>query len=174
MLQATRVSGSAPDAKPAFRCLIAYDDFELGLKSMQIYNAIVREFSADYEFSINIWKFDILQFEHIGRLAAEEASQADLIIMAMDDKKPLRPELESWVDRWISSKRRSDSALVALLGHSERPDHLETIRHYLKDMAREGEMSLLTREMTLSRGGNRFPGSTVQRNSGDVPSRSAD
>jgi hypothetical protein len=57
----------------------------------------------------------------------------------------------SWVNEWLSERRRAPSALVALIGVPDFPDfQTSPIQEYLQAVAQEGRLDFLTDRKRLN------------------------
>jgi hypothetical protein len=61
------------------------------------------------------WRFDLLRQPLLAEQAAIEAAAADLIILSLHSRKPLRAEVRDWLSRWLNHKADRRYALAALL-----------------------------------------------------------
>lgn len=125
---------------PALKVLIVYENVEIGLQALQLYQRVGNRFGHQYYFQLNLWKFEALGVPSLGKQAANEATAADLVIVAINrnDKVPL--ELRVWMEKWIDQKIGQDSALVLL---SKGIGGSTPILTYLRDIAKRGSMTFL-------------------------------
>jgi hypothetical protein len=75
-------------------------------------------------------------------MAAEQATRADLIIVATHEREELPPVLEEWVRLWFLKKAGYPCALVALLEPPENnTDSPQGIHSYFEKVAQRGELA---------------------------------
>src|SRR5882757_884128 len=98
------ISGAhfAPNKEHALTVLIAYDDFAAGKLAMETRHIFAGQFGRDCEFHDNMWKFDALQIPKLREIAAAEAAEADIIIIAAYEGGRLPPEVVSWMELWVA------------------------------------------------------------------------
>lgn len=139
-----RVSNRAPTSalfpeKPKFRVLIVYEDLPAGLQARRVYENLNHSLQQDCEFNYDMWKLDALEIPRLSQLAAEEAAEADMVILSGHGR--LTQLLKEWVSEWLPHRGEHKKALVAVLD-IERERHPETValRDYLEEVARKGEM----------------------------------
>ena len=90
----------------------------------------------------HVWLFNMLRLRELREIAAEEASEADLIIISAHDAEDLPEGVKSWIDLWLRQKGARKPVLLALLD----PDQEGTpraVEAYLQETARQGGMELL-------------------------------
>jgi hypothetical protein len=61
------------------------------------------------------WNAELLRNEKLRELAAREAIDSDVIILATSEGSDLSPEIRGWLDAWRKERPYVPSALVALL-----------------------------------------------------------
>jgi len=125
--------------------VIVYEDFSLGRRAMEAYNFMVAELGRVFEFSNSMWKFDLLQNEKLSEIAAGDAAQAGLIIVAARGGQSIPPELENWCESWIPHRRELTGAVAALIdqrGGKSGPG--SPVFDYLKNVADRAGMDFLS------------------------------
>ena len=76
---------------------------------------MIRELADEWEFSLELWNFQVLAVPEIGNSAAKAAAQADFVILSMHRKAQLPDQTRDWIERWSELLADNKSALVALL-----------------------------------------------------------
>lgn len=104
-----------PETPPPMRVVIVYEDVDCGLRAMQLYERLTREYEREFSFQLDLWRWEILGMPAIGDLAAYAAAAADMVLMSITGRTELSPVIKSWVENWIPRKTESDGALVLLL-----------------------------------------------------------
>lgn len=134
---------SEPDSE--FSVVIVYQDFHCGLRAMQLYERITKQFVQECRFQLHLWKSDILGLPTIISASLEIAAAADLVIFSLDAASEISSRLKNWIEKWIERKTMRDAALVALFSHSGDPVRGLTSSHaYLCDAAKRGKMQFIT------------------------------
>jgi hypothetical protein len=128
------------DETPDFSILIAYEDFECGKQAKVTYDFLVENLDADCQFSNTMWKFDVLGIPKLREMAAKDAAQADIIIIACKGNHRLPGEIKAWFESWVEEKTNA-IALVALFDSPDiDPEQVEATRDYLASVAKRGRM----------------------------------
>jgi hypothetical protein len=81
------------------------------------------------------WNVELLRSRKLRALAAAEARESDIIIVALTEGVPLSPEVRNWFNLWRGRKRTVPSALVALLKREDAaapPIVQETLHRFAK------------------------------------------
>ena len=134
------LSSTPLDETPAFNILIAYEDFECGKQAKATYDFLVENLDADCQFTNTMWKFDVLGIPKLREMAAKDATDADIIIVACKGHHQLPGEVKAWFESWLEEKTNA-IALVALFDSPEfDPEQGETTRDYLASVAKRGRM----------------------------------
>ena len=119
---------------PTFRVVIAYEDLRTARQARQTYDFLVANLTHEWRVTSQMWNFGLLRIPELRALAAEDAMQADVIIVACNGDGELPADVRTWIEMALGS--RTDAvALVALLncppGQAERAPgiqaHLERI-----------------------------------------------
>lgn len=103
--------------KPAVSVVMAYEDIPDGQRAMKTYNGLVNVLGRDCEFHYELWKFEALQVPELRTVAAGQARDADMVIIATHSPN-LPRSLKSWIAAWSAgagARPGRPCALVALL-----------------------------------------------------------
>ena len=133
--------------------LMLYENLATGNRVMRLFDALVHRCGREVSFQSDMWKFDILTCPSMGRLAAEDAVKADLIIVSAHGDESLEESVQSWFRAWTGHRGKHAAALVAVLNHTRHtyPVAQET-KLFLEEMARAGRMeffAIVTEEEEL-------------------------
>jgi hypothetical protein len=122
----------------AIKVVIAYEDVPAGQRAMSTCKRLFEQLGQDFEFQTILWKFEVLRVSQLKRLAAQDAAEADLVIIATHGQRGLAAEIKDWIESWLGQKGEGDRALVALLGGAEeRAKGRLQARRYLQDYLQE-------------------------------------
>lgn len=125
------------ETPPPFSVVIVYEDFAAGKHAKETYDYLVHQLGHDFDFSNQMWKFDVLGNSKMNELAVKDAVMADLIIVSTHGTDELPAEVKAWLEHWVATKTNA-MALVYLVDHpniQESPESAAT-RSYLQDAAR--------------------------------------
>lgn len=106
----------------AVRVVIAYHDLAAGKRAMRVLADVAKGLGDDVEFQPVPWSFDVLADVDWRSVAANDAVQADILIIATSDASPLPSAVGRWADAAINRKHGTAAAVVALFGSEENPD----------------------------------------------------
>lgn len=122
---------------PSFNVVIVYEDFAAGKHAKETFDYLVHQLGNDYEFTNQMWKFDVLGNSKMQEMAVKDALMADLIIISTHGIGDLPVEVKSWVDQW-GAKKLNAMALVALVDRPPGEDASSSaaVRSYLQNIAR--------------------------------------
>lgn len=133
---------SSPEipSQPNFRVVIAYQDLEAGKNARRTYDYMAHQLGYDCQFTNEMWNFDVLGIPRLREMAARDATNADMIIIACHGDQPLPDSLKSWIELWMTEEVNS-IALVALFdsAHLSSPG-AGKIREYLAEVAHRANM----------------------------------
>ncbi len=110
------------DTKSALRVVIAYNDLASGKRAMRVMTDLGKGLGDEMEFQPLPWSFHLLADMDWRELAAHDAVNADILIIATSSASPLPPAVWRWAEAAISRKRGTAAAVVALFGTEENPD----------------------------------------------------
>jgi hypothetical protein len=105
--------------KPPFRIVIAYEDFDTGLRAKEMLARLSNELNPEFEVQRDVWKFELLGHSPLRKQAALEASAADMILIAARAETELPEHVKSWIEEWAAQRDGRVAALVALLDQEE-------------------------------------------------------
>jgi len=123
---------------PAFNVVIVYEDFAAGKHAKETYDYLVHQLGQDYEFTNQMWKFDVLGNSKMKEMAVKDAVTADLIIVSTHGVGELPAEVKSWIEEWTAHKSNA-MALVALVDRPVGEDAAVSAitRNYLQQVAQQ-------------------------------------
>jgi len=144
----TRKSSSRGDFSPdtnekPFRMLAVYDSPEASREAAYASEFILRELGEDIEVDKTSWDLRSLETSSLRTLAAEEATRADVIVIALSAEEPT-PFFKEWTDEW-QCQRELANGLLALIpsGDSETGGNLAD---FLYETAVTAQMDFICRK----------------------------
>jgi hypothetical protein len=111
------------DKNPPFKIVVAYEDFDAGLRAKEMLERLSQQLIPEFEVSRDVWKFELLGHPQLRKQAAREASEADMILIAARAESELLPHVTSWIDEWASNRNGRVAALVALLDQEQENEN---------------------------------------------------
>ena len=106
----------------ALRVVIASNDIAAGKRAMRVLGDLGKGLGDELEFQPIPWSFDFLADVDWREVAASDAANADILIIATSSANPLPPDVGGWAQAAISRKQGTLAAVVALFGPEENPD----------------------------------------------------
>lgn len=132
--------------KTCFKVVIAYEDYPTGARAKTTYDYLLRAFGRDCEFDHTMWRFDALRIPELRQIAANEAAQADMIILGAWSRSPLPVEVKTWTEQWLQQKSPRLSTLTVLIenhtGGSAKT--AASILDYWRDVSHRGRMDFFS------------------------------
>jgi hypothetical protein len=93
---------------------------------------------------MNWWPFHLLGHPASAGDAVQKASNADILIFAMDASGDLPQEIKLWIERWLNKRGEREGALVGLLNCEEHHEVASFREIYLRHIARRAGMDYLS------------------------------
>ena len=69
------------DVDSTLRVVIVYEDFDSGTHAKKTYDFLGANLAQDYQFSYQMWKFEVLSIPQLREIAAKDGANADLIML---------------------------------------------------------------------------------------------
>lgn len=135
-------------SKPAFRVVMAYDDFASGKRAMDACHFLVSQFGGGAELRSTMWKFDVLRSTKLNQIAVDDAIEADVIIVANARNGGLSDAVKTWIAGWVPRKGGQAATLVALIDFTGEDVQAAVLAQaFLKDAAAEAKIDFLPQEI---------------------------
>jgi len=123
-----------PSKLRAPKVVVVYEDFVTGQRAMKASKRLCEQSSRDLANQPTLWKFDLLRVPSLARMSAQDAAEADVIILAAHGDQELPAHITKWLNSWLDKKTERTATLVALLGRNDQDgmggspahDHLRT------------------------------------------------
>lgn len=141
---------SSSETKDAIKVLIVYEDFATGQHAMSASKRLFGELTRDFESQASFWKFDVLRVPTMRQLAAQDAIEADVVVIAAHAGQALPADLKSWLQSCLDQKAPGVTTLVAMLGVGGQTANCGSQAHcYLKEVAQKRGLHLLIQTFPL-------------------------
>jgi len=148
----------------ALKVVIIYDDFAAGQHAIRTSKSLLDQLS-DFEFQTTLWKFAVLRSPKLKEMAAQDAAEADVVIVAAHVRGELPTDIKSLLELWVERKKQGPTALVAMLGGAEgNIEGISQTQHYLQEVANRGHSDYFVRrfEFPEDHGEGAFDGAAVR------------
>jgi len=137
--------------KGRLRIFTCYMDFPAGVRAKRLADQIISMAGADPDTSIEMWKMDsVPEIGPLMAIIAQEAAQADVLIIAASSPASPDPVLQRWLYSLAVRNDRTpaDRLLIALLGcENVWRDEADQTVVALGDFARRNGMEFVWRTM---------------------------
>jgi len=123
----------SPDCVGALDVVIACDSYNAGQRAVRLLDNLACRAADGLSFAQRVWPFEMLAKTIWRTVAAHEAVEAAILIVAADSARPLSPSMRHWAEDVIQRKRGTSGAVIALLGPEDAPGpdatgRVETLR----------------------------------------------
>jgi hypothetical protein len=140
-LQAQEREAAQAQELREFNIVIAYEDLAAGVRAKQTFDYLLAELGGRFTFTCKLWKFRILEAPQLSEIAAQDAAEADMIMVAAHGHQELPSAVRGWINLWLQRAGRRDRALVALVdsqdGDTTKPN---PICSHLHEVAKRGNL----------------------------------
>ncbi len=102
-----------------FRVLVAYEDIAASRRAAATCQYLTGQMGDAVECRTSMWKFDLLEHPTLRELAADDASEADVIVLAAGRADTLPGAVMAWFEAWLPRRQSREGALVALFEGGE-------------------------------------------------------
>src|SRR5258708_7668807 len=103
------------EPKYPFDLAVAYEDLASRKRALQLYDHLAGQLLDEYDFQCTWWKFEHLQDRQLGARAADAATDANMIIVAVRDGPQLPATAKSRIEKRLAFQTDRQNALVALI-----------------------------------------------------------
>jgi hypothetical protein len=93
----------------------AYEDSTTEARINEFCANLARQLGEACEFNKQMWLLTELRVPRLRAIAAEDAAQAHLLIVAVHHCEELPAELQNWLEQWLAKKANRNTLLIALL-----------------------------------------------------------
>lgn len=113
---------------------------------MEVCDHLVQQFWTEIEFEFHWWRTDFLEDNAMAATAAQEAANADFIVVSSSPDRELSPIVKNWFEAWIAQRGGREGAFVDLTdtgdGSTEGAQHKKS---FLRSAAHRAMMDYLTK-----------------------------
>lgn len=128
----------------------AYEDTLTDARVTEFCRGLGRQLGENCELVKQMWLLNELRMPQLRSIAAQDASQADLIIVAVHHATRVPEELKDWIEAWPPRKRRDPTILLALLDPVYQGDST-SIASFLDQAAKKSKMQFVTHSEEAAR-----------------------
>jgi hypothetical protein len=95
--------------------LIVYDTFQAGQDAVSTYQRLRQNLEGEYDFSVQLWRTDLLGLAASDHAAMRRASESDMVVVALNDLQRGVDRLRTWFEQWPVLPENPRRVLVALV-----------------------------------------------------------
>ncbi|HMD14693.1 MAG TPA: hypothetical protein VKI62_08715 [Bacteroidota bacterium] len=115
-----------------------YADFAASVRVKGAINKITKSVGKHWQLPLEMWKLDLLTSESIKRMVADDAANADVLIVAVSSFEQRERELIQWLESLRAAPSDYPGLLIGMLGDEEnRTQELDWMVNQLLRCARK-------------------------------------
>jgi len=120
----------------------AYEDAHTDARVNDFCRNLGRHLGENCELIKHMWLFNELRVAQLRTIAANEAAQADLVIISAHHAQSFPVEVKDWIELWLGDNCSRPAALLALFDPAYQGDST-SLQTYLKEACKRGKMEFL-------------------------------
>ncbi len=125
------------DRKETCNVVVVYEDTASRQRAMAACDFLMQELWSEVEFDFHWWRADFLEQAAMAQAAAEQAANADFLIVCSDPEKTISIALKRWFESWIEARHGRDGALLDLTPtNTTTTGTTQTMETFLRGVAR--------------------------------------
>jgi hypothetical protein len=129
--------------------LVAFEDSVAGMRVKEFCRDLARNVGQQCQIVEHVWLFSTLRQRELQEIAAEEALQADLIVISALRAEEAPDGVQRWIELWLRQKGSRPEMLVALLDPPYDGAPVAT-EEYLQQVAKRGSMEFLVESLDVT------------------------
>jgi hypothetical protein len=138
----TKFIRDMPGSAKIMKAVILYDQLESMLMANQLVGRLPSHRNCGADWTVNTWRFDLLESGREGEAALGDASDAELMIVAVGKAQALRVWPEDWLARWALGRKVATAALaLVLVGEANRVEAVSAVMFPLSRLADNRRLS---------------------------------
>lgn len=102
------------DQKEICSVVVVYEDAVTRQRAMTACDFLMQQLWSEVEFDFHWWRADFLEHAAMAQTAAEQAVDADFLIVCSNSENLMSPALKTWFESWIEDRHGRDGALLDL------------------------------------------------------------
>jgi hypothetical protein len=119
--------------------VVAYEDTPTGLRAVHALDGLPLFAATHGKFVRRLWRWDLLRPLWLSEQAAREASTADVLVISAHGSGEFPPEVQLWLNCWLTNSRSHACAFALLLDHepiaSDGPNRMLVFARHIADCA---------------------------------------
>lgn len=123
---------------PSFRTVILYEDVATGVKAKHVADYVINNLGSAYSIAAALWNIALIKIGLLSSLVADQAAEADIVIISLQDGRGMTSSLRIWINQWITRRKGAHSALIMLF--EETNPATDFAKRHLQNAARRAGM----------------------------------
>src|SRR5678816_3273188 len=103
------------EARPEFNVVLAYDEIAGAMRAKECFDDLVRAHGELFKFKCQLWNFEVMREPELFEAAVQDASRAEMIVIATRRSEAISGDARRWIERWLLSKDACPDAMLVLL-----------------------------------------------------------
>ncbi len=133
--------------RPVFSVVAIYDDFHTGICAHETLEWLAILLGFDLKVCSCAWSFDSLERLDVRSMSMRKAADADMIIIAGSEDKPLPDHIRRWLDSILQQQHHGRAVLVALHDEFQTSSyHSCPLCSYLENLADRWQTEFISPE----------------------------
>lgn len=99
-------------ARPIMDVAILYEDWGTGVRAKHACDQLAEQVPSTVMFSLDLWRFDLLEEEALRTEALRATADSDLLIVSAHGQRGLPTALEAWLQDWLVQRLSGPTGLV--------------------------------------------------------------
>jgi len=138
----------APVSPAPFKIVIVYENLTAGIRAQETVERLGKQMNTEAGVSVALWKFDVLEYPSMQEQAAQDAADADMLIISTGINTLPPVSVRDWLEHVLPVARQQNPragiievrcALVALLNQEDQNrvtwGSQNNVRDYLEQIA---------------------------------------
>jgi len=124
--------------------VIIYENAATGKRANHFCEQLIQELDGAALGIKDLWSFKVLDIPHVRRAAAEAASMANVVILALDGHTELPDGIKDWMEKWAGRLVGHSPILIALFGAADvKQEAVASTRAFLGTLAERAGLTFL-------------------------------
>ena len=129
----------------SIKVVIAYEDNLAGQRAVRTCERLAEQLGREFRVDTNLWKFEVLALPKLESEAAQDAAEADMVIISTSGHNDLPTAVKHWVSAFSAQKRGGAKALIGLYDGGEAGTGPTPAQSYLQQLSKRANLDFFWR-----------------------------
>jgi hypothetical protein len=123
---------------PPLKFMLIYEDRATGIRAKELSDRLAAMLAPECHVTNEAWNFALLHDPQLRIVAADDARDAQMVIISAQSTAPLPTHIKTWLEEWLPEREEGKAALVVVLGGQEQDKkaiHYALMQDDLKELA---------------------------------------